>query len=154
MSHRQIPRGLFRLDVITEELARVDLFSSLSRRDLARIARLGQAVDHPPGKAVVAEGRRGIAFHLILEGSADVEIGGRPRGRLGAGDYFGEISLLDGKPRMATVRAGTDGLRTFAVTAWEFRSLLDERPQVARALLLTLCARLRNAEAAAKSRAG
>jgi CRP-like cAMP-binding protein len=144
---------LARLDVITDGLARVDLFSGLSRRDLARIVRCGEAVDHGPGKEVVAEGRRGIAFHLILEGSADLEIGGRPRGRLEAGDYFGEMSLLDGKPRAATVRAGSDGLRTFAVTAWEFRRLLEERPQVARALLVTVCARLRQAQAGAEPRA-
>jgi hypothetical protein len=86
VSDVRVTKGLARLDVITDGLAQVDLFSGLSRRDLAGIARSGQAVDHRPGKEVVAEGRRGIAFHLILEGSADLGIGGRARGRLEAGD--------------------------------------------------------------------
>lgn len=139
---------------ITEGLAKVDLFSGLSRRDLGRIARSGREVDHKPGKEVVTQGRGGVGFHLVLEGSADLEIGGRRRKRLEAGDYFGEISLIDGKPRTATVRAGGDGLRTFAVTAWDFQALLKEQPQVARALLVTLCARIRDAEAAAGPAAG
>ncbi len=136
---------------ITGGLARVDLFSGLSRRDLERIARSGREVDHKPGKDIVTQGRGGIAFHLVLGGSADVEIGGLLRRRLKAGDYFGEISLLDGKPRTATVRAGSDGLRTFVVTAWEFKSLLKERPQVAQALLVTLCARIRDAQSVVSS---
>ena len=131
---------------ITERLGRVDLFTGLSRRDLDRIARCGRAVDHEPDREIVTEGRDGISFHLVLTGSADVEIGGQHRRRLGAGDYFGEISLLDGKPRTATVRAGSDGLRTFAITSWEFHSLLRERPEVAQVLLVTSCARIRDAE--------
>jgi CRP-like cAMP-binding protein len=129
-------------------LAQVDLFSGLSQRDLARIARSGREVDHKPGKEVVTQGRGGIAFHLVLGGFADLEIGGQLRKRLDAGDYFGEISLIDGKPRTATVRAGGDGLRTFAITAWEFQALLREQPQIARALLVTLCARIRDTQAA------
>ncbi len=132
---------------ITEGLARVDLFSGLSRRDLERIARSGREVDHEPGMEIVTQGRDGVAFHLVLGGSADVEIGGRLRRHLGAGGYFGEISLIDGKPRTATVRAGSDGLRTFTVTAWAFQSMLEERPQVAQALLVTLCTRIRDAQA-------
>ncbi len=132
---------------ITEGLGQVDLFASLSRRDVQRIARSGRVVDHKPEHEVVTQGRNGIAFHLVLDGLADIEIDGKHRRQLGAGDYFGEISLIDGKPRTATVRAGKDGLRTFTVTSWEFRSLLKENPQVAMGLLTTLCARLREAEA-------
>jgi CRP/FNR family transcriptional regulator, cyclic AMP receptor protein len=134
---------------VSERLGGVDLFSGLSRRDLDRIARSGRTVDHEPDKEIVTEGRDGIAFHLVLTGSADVEIGGQHRRQLGADDYFGEISLLDGKPRTATVRAGRDGLRTFAITSWDFHSLLREKPQIAQELLVTLCARLRDAEASA-----
>ncbi len=134
---------------MSERLGRVDLFSGLSHRDLDRLARSGRTVDHDPDKEIVTEGRDGLSFHLVLGGSADVEIGGRHRRRLGTDDYFGEISLLDGKPRTATVRAGSDGLQTFAITSWDFHSLLRERPQVAQELLVTLCARLRDAEASA-----
>lgn len=134
---------------MSERLGRVDLFSSLSHRDLDRLARSGRPVDHDPDKEIVTEGRDGLSFHLVLGGSADVEISGQHRRRLGTDDYFGEISLLDGKPRTATVRAGSDGLQTFAITSWDFHSLLRERPQVAQELLVTLCARLRDTEASA-----
>jgi CRP/FNR family transcriptional regulator, cyclic AMP receptor protein len=134
---------------MSQRLGRVDLFSGLSRRDLDRLARSGRTVDHDADKEIVTEGRDGLSFHLVLGGSADVEVGGQHRRRLGTDDYFGEISLLDGKPRTATVRAGSDGLQTFAITSWDFHSLLRERPEVAHELLITLCARLRDAEASA-----
>jgi len=66
VSDANTPRGLARSDVVREGLAGVDLFSSLTRRDLTRIARSGRVVDHRPNKEVVAEGRQGIAFHLIV----------------------------------------------------------------------------------------
>ena len=135
---------------VADGLARVDLFSSLSRRDLNRIVRTGRAVDFTPSKEIVTQGRAGVAFHLVLSGVADIEVNGQHRRQLTAGDYFGEISLLDGKPRSATVRAGDEGLRTFTVTAWEFRSLLRDAPQIAQVLLTTLCARLREAEESGK----
>jgi len=69
-----------------------------------------------------------------------------------SGQGFGEISLIDGEPRSATVRAGAEGLQTFALSAWEFRPLLEENPTVAVELLKTLSARLRAAEAALDAR--
>ena len=91
-------------------------------------------------------------IHLVTAGEAEVEVGGQPRATLRRGQGFGEISLIDGEPRSATVRAGTDGLQTFALSAWEFRPLLEENPSVAFQLLKTLSARLRAAEAALDAR--
>ncbi len=71
---------------------------------------------------------------------------GKSRPTLTPGQGFGEISLLDGLPRSATVRAGSGGLKTFGLSAWEFIPILDENPSVARALLKVLCSRIRSIE--------
>lgn len=132
---------------MAHQLSDVPLFSGFSGRALQRVARSGRVIDHPPGKEVTAEGGNAVGFHLVLDGRAVVDVHGNPRPDLVPGDYFGEISLLDGKPRTATVRAGDDGLRTFSLTSWDFRAVLDDHPELARTLLTTLCARLRAAEA-------
>jgi CRP-like cAMP-binding protein len=133
---------------LTQMLAAVDIFREVPPKMLKRIADSGKVVDFAPGHEVTTGGSHGVAFHLVTDGSAEVEVGGRPRGTLRPGQGFGEISLIDGLPRSATVRAGDGGLQTFALSAWEFRPLLEENPTVAYALLKGLCARLRAAEAA------
>jgi len=95
---------------------------------------------------VVAEERTpGGRFFLILDGEAKVTVGNRTRRVLRAGDYFGEISLIDGQPRSATIVAATP-LRTLALAEWNFRSALLTNPGIARKLLVELCRRLRSAE--------
>lgn len=133
---------------IIEALGSTDLFSSLDRRALNRVADSMRTVHHEAGKTLATQGESGIAFHLILDGTATVTVEGRPTHQIGKGDYFGEISMIDGEPRSATVVVDAP-LTTAALTAWEFRPLLDEEPSVARALLLHLCRRLRSSESAA-----
>ena len=102
-------------------------------------------VDHAAGKEITEEGGSATGFHLIRTGTASVTVGGQPRAGLGPGQYFGEISLIDGKPRSATVTA--DGpLQTISLASWSFKPILDEQPGVARALLVVMCERLRRAE--------
>ena len=72
-------------------------------------------------------------------------VGGTDRPALGPGDYFGEISLIDGKPRSATVRAETP-LTTISLASWSFLPILDDQPEVSKQLLKVLCARVRAAE--------
>ena len=134
-------------DDLVERLASVDLFAGFSRKSLLRLSHIGREVQHPPGTKIASEGGGAAAFHLILEGRCHVEVRGVARPDLGPGEHFGEISLVDGKPRSATVRAGDDGLRTFGIPAWEFTGLLKERPELTRALLDNLCARIRSVEA-------
>jgi CRP/FNR family transcriptional regulator, cyclic AMP receptor protein len=134
-------------DDLAAKLGKIDLFSGFSSRALRRLAQGGKEVDHPAGRAVAVEGKGSLAFHLVLEGTADVDIAGSHRRELHAGDYFGEISLLDGRPRSATVRAGDHGLRTFALSAFEFQKMLDAHPDAMRSLLVALCGRLRSVEA-------
>lgn len=134
-------------DQVVAHLRSVDLFSGLSDKDLRVIAECGSVHEHPAGSVMAEQDQTGIGFHLILSGSADVEVSGQPRGTMGVGDHFGEISLIDGEPRSATVRVGPEGATTFSVTSWRFTPLLDEYPAMTRALLKELCARLRRAEA-------
>jgi CRP-like cAMP-binding protein len=129
-------------------IASVDLFRDLSKSQLKRLAEASIEVSHPPGKAVATEGRGGLAFHLILEGSATVSKDGRVLRTLGPGDYFGEISMIDGLPRSATVTV-LEPLKAVAIPHVDFEGVIDDDPEFARHLLKTLCARLREAEARA-----
>ena len=139
-------------DELVERLAKVDLFNGFSKKSMLKLSRSGREVQHSPGHEIASEGSSGAGFHLILAGEAHVEVGGVNRRDLGPGEHFGEISLVDGKPRSATVRAGDEGLRTFAIPVWEFRALLDEHPEMTRALLDNLCARIRSVEATIQPR--
>ena len=123
-------------------LASVDLFAGLPERQLKKLA--GQTLEsvHPSGEEVTAEGQFGMAFFVISSGSADVIAGERVVAQLGPGDYFGEVSMIDGKPRTATVRATAD-LTTVTVPRMVFEDLLAKEPSVARSLLLVLAGRLR-----------
>lgn len=129
-------------------IADVDLFAGLSRSQVKRLAAAAKEVSHPPGREVAAEGHGGLAFHLVLEGAATVRKDGRELRTLGPGDYFGEISMIDGKPRSATVTT-VDTVKVLAIPHHEFELIIDQDPGFARSLLKTLCARLREAEARA-----
>ena len=134
---------------LIEQLGSVYLFEGLSDRDLKALVASASQVDHSAGHEIVTEGRGGVGFHLILDGHAEVLVHGHRHGWLGPGDYFGEISLIDGQPRSATVRAETP-VRTLSLTAWDFKPLLDD-PEIVKKLLLGVCKRLRSAEGVSES---
>ena len=127
------------------KLGSVPIFEGLSKRELDAIYRVAKEIDFEPGHAILEEGSTGVGFHLILEGRADVVVGDRKRATLGPGDYFGEMSLLDGGPRSATVRTSTR-VRTLALTSWAFLPLLDKTPSIAKKMLVELSRRLRALE--------
>ncbi len=129
-----------------ERLAAVPMFSELSKRDIGKLWDGVKVVKHEPGHQVVVEGRTGQGFHLVLAGEAIV-LRGSKRVRLGPGAFFGEISLIDDGPRTATVEAG-DGLVTATLTAWQFKSVVKDKPAVLWKLLNHLSARLREEQAA------
>ena len=91
-----------------------------------------------PGTAVAEQGQQGVGFHLVVEGTADVEKDGAKVSELGPGGYFGEIGLIDGGARSASVTARTD-LKTLSLVSWDFKSLLDNL-EFTKGLLLGLCA--------------
>jgi CRP/FNR family transcriptional regulator, cyclic AMP receptor protein len=123
-------------------LGSVSLFEGLSKTDLTKIEKLGKEVDFPKGKTIVTEGEDGVGFHLILEGKANVIVGGRKRSTMGPGEWFGELSLIDRGPRTATVTTDTP-VRTFSLLSWEFLPLLDKNPRITRKIMIEMCRRLR-----------
>ena len=127
-------------------LKKVPLFSGLSRRHLDLVAREADEVKEEAGTVLTKQGGLGLEFLLILDGGARVERDGKVIARLGPGDVFGEMSLIDGLPRSATVIAESPTV-LLVIQARSFRSLLDTVPGLQRKLLITLCARLRAADA-------
>ena len=126
-------------------LEEVPLFEGLSKRHLRRIAKLARVRRFASGSAMVRAGEAGTAFFVLLDGTARVvPPSGRAR-RLGAGEFFGEMALLDGAPRSAGVVAEGEVL-TLTIGRSSFRKLLRKEPALAEALLRTLAARLRAVE--------
>jgi CRP/FNR family cyclic AMP-dependent transcriptional regulator len=99
-------------------------------------------VHFEPGRVIAKQGDSGVGFHLIVDGEAEVSGEGVPRHTMGAGGYFGEIGLIDGGVRSATVTASTD-LTTLALVSWDFQPLLDN-PVFAKGLLMGLCRLVRD----------
>ena len=126
-------------------LRSVPIFSELEKKDLELIANTFRERTFAAGEEIAKEGERGIGFFVIESGSASVTQGGVRRGSLGAGDYFGEIALIDEGARSATVTADTD-LRCYGMTSWEFRPLVESNAAIAWHLLQTMAKRLRAAE--------
>ena len=136
------PRGAKRpVDVIE----RVPLFANMSERDTDGIAALFKERRFAPGETITKEGTGGAAFFVIESGEATVSVGGQQRARLSAGDYFGEIALIDEGARSATVTADTE-LVCYGLTYWEFRPLVQQNATIAWNLLQTLAKRLRTAQ--------
>jgi CRP/FNR family transcriptional regulator len=132
-------------DAVVESLKRVPLFAGVGDRELGRLAKVMRESTFNEGQAITTEGRSGVGFFVIEHGNATVSLRGEIVRTLGPGDHFGEIALIDEGPRSATVTATTD-LRCRGMAAWEFRSFVQEHPEVAWPLLETLASRLRDAE--------
>jgi CRP-like cAMP-binding protein len=127
-------------------LARVPLFEGLPRSHLRRVAQVTDEVAYNAGRVIVRKGDPGKAFYVIAEGTAKVVKGrivtARAEAELGPGSFFGELSLLDGRPRAATVVAATP-LRTIRIERPAFRRLLREEPELALKLLEGMSLRVR-----------
>jgi CRP/FNR family transcriptional regulator, cyclic AMP receptor protein len=115
-------------------LRRVPIFSDLDKKELERIAASMKSRTFNAGDTVTAEGQTGIGFFVINSGEAKVTVGGQERRRLGPGDYFGEVALLNESARTATITAETD-LFCYGMTSWEFRPLVETHGSIAWKLL-------------------
>jgi CRP-like cAMP-binding protein len=118
-------------------LRRVPLFSDLERKELERIAASLKPRTFRAGETVTTEGQSGVGFFVIEDGEAKVTVGGDERRRLGPGDYFGEVALLNESARTATITAESD-LRCYGMTSWEFRPLVETHSSIAWKLLQTM----------------
>ena len=117
-------------------------------REMARLQGVLDIVARGSVRIVVVEGEPGIGLFVIVEGTADVTIGGVKKASLGPGDFFGEIALLDGGPRTATVTATSD-IQMLGLTEWVFRGLMQQHASIAVKTLQQMATRLRNATKAA-----
>ncbi len=128
-----------------EVLAKVSLFSMLSKRDLASMARNAHERTFAAGKVLTDEDQSGVTFGVIVDGKAAVTVHGRAARTLGPGEFFGEMALIDHSARSATVTAETE-LRCLMFTSWVFRPFALEHPEVAWALLELMVQRVRDVE--------
>jgi CRP-like cAMP-binding protein len=131
-------------------LAQVRMFSSLNKKELRQIARVAEQVKVSAGTEIVREGTPGHEFYLVVSGQAAVRRNGRKVATLGPGSYFGEMALLDRGPRSATVVADTD-MELVLLGQREFMGVLDDVPALSHKLLVSMAARLRDADTKAVS---
>ena len=124
-------------------LARVDLFEGLSRKELALVRECCRDESFAPGDVIVREGAPDKRFYLLISGTAEISVSGRVLKLLDVGDTFGEIGMLDGGPRTATVTAVTP-VEALSLASFTLRSLLKEHPTIAIKMLEMLAARVRS----------
>jgi CRP-like cAMP-binding protein len=134
---------LFAHDAKVDALRRAPLFEGLSRKELEELAKLADDLEVPEGKVLTRQGDTGREFFVLMDGEVEVERDGQSLGRRGAGDFIGEISLLEDIPRTATVTAATS-VRLFVLTGQSFRSVVESQPEVENKVLRTLARRLAN----------
>ncbi len=128
-----------------QRLKQVPLFARMGSRELERLAALADEVEVGLDQHLTEQGELAHEFFVVLDGRLTVLDGRRPINQLGPGDFFGEIALLDGHRRTATVRA--DGIsRLLVIGHREFHALMDEFPSVRAAVLAALAERIRTAE--------
>ena len=133
---------------IDEQLAAVPLFEGLSKKELRRISSLMTRIDRPAGQVLTTQGQVGCEFFIVLEGEVEVRQGDRVIATRRAGEYVGEIALLDRRPRTATVVAVTP-VSMEVLSRREFMSLLAQAPELAEQILATMAQRLIDLEAQA-----
>jgi len=129
-------------DHVIDMLAALEVFAGLSAKQLKQVRETGKLEHISPGVEIVAEGSKGRRLFLVLEGDADVTIGGRRVNTIGPGACFGEISALDGRPRAATVTA-TSHMRLLSIADFNLKALLRADPEFAISMLKALSGMVR-----------
>ncbi len=132
---------MLRKNAKIELLKRVPLFERCSKRELGEIAMLADELDLPSARDLTREGAGGFEFIILVDGQADVVRGVRVVNELGPGDFVGEIALVSGKPRTATVRTRGPA-RVLVLTASGFRTLMRDVPSIQDKVLSALAARI------------
>ena len=128
-----------------EHLKQIALFSACTNKELELISAATTQLRFPAGETLARQGENGHEFMVMVDGTARVEIGGQTIATIGPGEFFGEIALLDGGPRTATVIAETDTV-VEVIGQREFSGLVEDSPHLAKKLLVGLARRLRAAD--------
>jgi CRP-like cAMP-binding protein len=128
-----------------DTLATIPLFAGLERSGLSRLAKLATQRTYRAGETIVSEGEQAVAFYMVVSGKVEVVKGGAKLAELGPSEFFGDMALLDGFPRVATVRAVED-TECLMLTRWDFSAELHGSPDIAIAMLSVLSKRIRELE--------
>jgi CRP-like cAMP-binding protein len=130
---------------LEQQLASVPLLAGLNTRIRHRLAETGKRRTYAAGEEIVREGSTGTALYIVLSGTARVVRGGEAIGEVKAGDFFGELALIEEHPRSATVVAAVE-TECLLFPAWEFTALLEEHPEIAVPIMRALIGRLHRRE--------
>ena len=133
------------IDQKLELLKHVPLFKDVSRHDLEQIGQLAEEVDVPAGQVLTREGAPGSEFFVIVDGNVRIDVHGETVRTMDAGDFLGEIALVDDGPRTATATTTTP-TKLLVLGRREFRSLMDSYPSIEHSVLHCLVDRLRNVD--------
>lgn len=131
---------------LKDSLCEVELFCELPDDLVEEMISRGSTWEVSPGVPLVRQGDPSAGMVMLIHGTADVDIDGRHVGSLSAGDYFGEMSLIDGAGRTATVTSGPEGATAFRLSPAAFMDLIQQHPHTAVLLLKGLVTRVRQLE--------
>jgi CRP-like cAMP-binding protein len=126
----------------SDVLKQVPLFAGLDERELEQIAVTMRERRYAAGDTVTEEGSGAAGFFIVGEGEAEVTVDGEPRRTISANDYFGEVALLTGSDRTATITATTD-MVCWGMTPWDFRPLVESNSAIAWKLLTAMAEKLK-----------
>lgn len=132
-------------DAIVDALSKAPFWSNLSKQDLKSIAKVSKERKYASGDTIVKKGEGGVGFYLILDGAVEIKSEGTILAKLGPGQFFGEMSLLDNQPRSADVIAAMPS-RCLIVSCWSFKGVISDNPRIALKMLQELARRLRNTD--------
>ena len=141
MSEKNVQR-ITDINGVVSLLKNTSIFRHAREDDLAALLKAAIQRSIPAGSKIVSEGSEGLGFYVILEGTAEVSKAGTSLATLEAGNFFGELSCIDGAPRTADVVAATD-LTCLVVPQWEMNNALESSPGVAQSMFRELVRRLR-----------
>lgn len=130
---------------VLDELAEIPVFASCSKKELQAMASLGTVIDVEPGYVLTRQGRRGFEFFVIIDGEASCSIDDEEVARLGPGEFFGEMGIIERLPRSATVVAETP-MQTLVIDSRQFSAMVELAPSTAKKLLKAMSERLRKAQ--------
>ena len=132
-------------NTVIEALSKAPLWAGLNIQDLKLIAKLSKERKYAAGDVIVKKGDLGVGFYLLVDGAVDIKSDGAILAKLGPGQFFGEMSLLDNQPRSADAIA-TEPSTCRIISVWSFKALISDNPRIAFKMLRELARRLRKTD--------